>query len=105
MRDLGLRAAEADQPLRNGCGWAGLGRGARLQLVRLEQLQNQGRLGDFPPTLVFSSAVDATVSVSALIDGLMMKLVLGATCGGEKEVWSVRSPCSKQRLQSFAAKR
>lgn len=42
--------------------------------VRLEQLQNQGRLGDFPPTLVFSSAVDATVSVSALIDGLMMKL-------------------------------
>ncbi|RLT93805.1 MAG: alpha/beta hydrolase [Ketobacter sp.] len=41
---------------------------------RLEQARQTGQLERFPPTQVFTSAVDATVSVAATVQGLMGKL-------------------------------
>ena len=44
---------------------------------RITVLQGQGRLGDFPPILAFSSVVDATVSTAALVKGLFARLPTG----------------------------
>jgi pimeloyl-ACP methyl ester carboxylesterase len=41
---------------------------------RLEAARNAGRLEDFPPVLAFQSAVDATVSTRALVQGLFARL-------------------------------
>ena len=42
--------------------------------ARLSRLQTTGKLGNLPRILAFSSVVDATVSASALIDGLFDRL-------------------------------
>ena len=44
---------------------------------RLTELAEQGRLDAVPPILAFSSVVDATVSVPALVDGLFARLPAG----------------------------
>ena len=44
---------------------------------RLTALSEEGPIGDFPPTLVFLSTVDATVSADAVVSGLMGKLAPG----------------------------
>lgn len=41
---------------------------------KLDKLGDQNILTDFPKTLAFMSAVDATVSVSAVVDSLLLKL-------------------------------
>jgi len=44
---------------------------------RLTELAEQGRLDAVPPILAFSSVVDATVSVPALVEGLFARLPAG----------------------------
>lgn len=44
---------------------------------RLDALSGTGELAGFPPLLAFSSVVDATVSVGALVDGLFQRLPRG----------------------------
>jgi len=44
---------------------------------RLTELQQQARLVDLPPTLAFTSVVDATVSTPALVQGLFARLPAG----------------------------
>lgn len=46
--------------------------------LRLNRLELASGLQRFPPTLAFSSVVDATVSVDSLVEVLMMKLHSGA---------------------------
>lgn len=41
---------------------------------KLDILSNQNKLPDFPRTLTFMSAVDATVSISAVVESLLLKL-------------------------------
>lgn len=41
---------------------------------RLRSRARSGGLGDFPPTLVFKSTVDATVSTDAVVDNLLARL-------------------------------
>ncbi|MBT8428630.1 MAG: alpha/beta hydrolase [Gammaproteobacteria bacterium] len=41
---------------------------------RLRSRARSGALGDFPPTLVFKSTVDATVSTNAVVDNLLARL-------------------------------
>ena len=44
---------------------------------RTARLSRSGRLGQFPPTLAFLSAVDATVSADAVLDAFMSRLSPG----------------------------
>ena len=44
---------------------------------QLDRLEKSGRLGEIPPILAFQSAVDATVSALALLDGLFDRLKAG----------------------------
>ena len=46
----------------------------RSVAARIEALAESGPIADFPPTLVFLSAVDATVSADAVIDNLLEHL-------------------------------